>query len=291
MPLPNLLIIGTQKAGTPWLAHLLGQHPDIFMYEEEIHYFDKSFNFSRGLDWYTSHFSDATIERLIGEKTPDYLWTNGHGVEGHLPNVHENIAGALPNAKLIAVLRNPVTRAVSAANHIIRSGRISPFLSVDSLLIGADRHLLERHGVIDYGRYFNHISAYYKHFERQNLLLLTYEEDIVADARAGLRKACDFLGVDRGFEFRDIGHRINSGAGSKIGLSVCHYLPLLRRPVKVIDRYLPPLKNRPSVETVHALHEIYAEENEKLFRLLGRRIEAWAPGTKTDLARASREPI
>jgi hypothetical protein len=42
MPLPNFLIIGAQKSGTSYFAKILSQHPDIFVYKSEIHFFDKS---------------------------------------------------------------------------------------------------------------------------------------------------------------------------------------------------------------------------------------------------------
>ena len=77
--LPNLLIIGAQKCGTTWLARMLGQHPDVFMAEEEIHFFDRAHNFARGTAWYESHFAAAAGQSAVGEKTPDYLWAEGRG--------------------------------------------------------------------------------------------------------------------------------------------------------------------------------------------------------------------
>lgn len=49
MTLPNLLIIGAQKAGTTWLADNLRQHPDIFLTGKELHFFDKGDNFKKAL--------------------------------------------------------------------------------------------------------------------------------------------------------------------------------------------------------------------------------------------------
>lgn len=131
MTLPNFLIIGAQKAGTSWLAYQLEKHPEVYLPKKEIHYFDKEFNYAKGLDWYKSHFDSVTTETAIGEKTPEYLWANGAGWEDHLSNVHKNLFETLPNARLIITLRNPVDRAISALHHIIRSGRISPLHDIN----------------------------------------------------------------------------------------------------------------------------------------------------------------
>jgi hypothetical protein len=276
MTLPNFLIIGAQKSGTTWLAKNLRQHPDIFVAPHEIHFFDKGRNFSKGVSWYEGHFARAKDERAVGEKTPDYLWANGQGVEGHLPDVHRNIYDTLPEAKLIAVLRNPVERAISAVNHIIRSGRVSPLYlyNIDDLLLGNKRDLIEGHGVIDYGRYYRQIKAYQEFFDAAQMLILIFEEDVIQEPASGLRKACAFLGVDPSFQFRDRGRRRNIGS-SKVGLILGHYLPFLRLPFRLVDRYLPATKARPSESVVQRLYRIYEEENGKLFDLVGRRPVSW----------------
>jgi len=102
--LPNVLIIGAQKSGTSWFARLLSQHPDIYFYESEIHFFDKTYNYRKGIEWYKGHFNNAPATKWIGEKTPDYLWANGLGEEGHAQDVHKRIFRHLPDVKLIVKL-------------------------------------------------------------------------------------------------------------------------------------------------------------------------------------------
>lgn len=275
MCLPNFLIIGTQKAGTSWLADMLRQHPEVFMPNHEIHYFNKDFNFSKGIEWYKAHFSEVKHETAIGEKTPDYLRTNGIGVEGHLPNVHRNVHNALPDAKLIVTLRNPVHRVISAVNHIIRSGRISPFHSIDDLLLGNKSSLVEGHGVIDYGKYHRHLMSYLKYFDRSHMLILIFEEDVVQNPSKGLIKVCEFLKIDSSFKFSKMKKRINAFQSSKLCLILNYYTPFFKLITPIADRFLPDTKANPSESVIHKLYRMYAEENEKLFNLLGRRIEAW----------------
>ena len=159
MTLPTFLIIGTQKGGTTWLASQLWHHPDVFQLRREVHYFDRAVNHAKGLGWYERHFDSARGQRAIGEKTPEYLWVGGHG-SGHLPAVHEHVHAALPHARLIAILRNPVERAISQLNHLVRVQHVSPFERIDDLFIGSRQHLVADSGLLDRGRYVHQLRAY-----------------------------------------------------------------------------------------------------------------------------------
>jgi len=275
MALPNFLIIGAQKSGTSWLAHNLRQHPDVFMPEREIHFFDKDYNFKKGIKWYEKHFADSRSEKAIGEKTPDYLWANGIGVEGHLPDVHKNIFEILPMCKLIVVLRNPVERAISAVKHIIRSGRIAPWHNIEDLLFGNKQHLIEGHGVLDYGDYYRQIDDFLKFFNYDQTLILIYEEDIVNNPAEGIAKTCEFLGIDKTFEFAGLDKKRNENRVSWPRVVIGYYVPSLNKILSRFDRYLPIYKIRPSKEVVHKLYEYYKDKNERFFEMIGRRVEAW----------------
>ncbi len=279
MPLPNFLIIGAQKAGTTWLLRQLQQHPDIFLPSQEVHFFDKRQNYEKGLSWYRQFFEDVENESAIGEKTPDYCWTNREGAEGHLPSVHREIHKSLPDAKLILVVRNPVDRAISAVNHLFRTRRLSPKYSMDDVLLGEQRHLVSPHGVIDYGRYHRHIQSYLEVFDPEQLLILVFEEDILEAPAQGLKTTTEFLGVDSSFSFTGLRDRQNPAGVSKTGLYLRYYLPVLSPVVKAVDKYLlgSNYKKRPSETTIRALYELYRPENEALFEFLGRRIPSWTP--------------
>jgi hypothetical protein len=268
--LPNFLIIGAQKAGTTWLARMLRQHPDVYMPASEIHYFDKAHNYRKGLAWYAQHFAGATTERAIGEKTPDYFWANGRGVEGHLSDVHRNIHQTLPDTQLILSLRNPVERAVSAVKHIIGSGRVSPLHSIDDLLLGPKRPLVDGHGVIDYGYYHRQLTAYLEYFDPRRILVLIYEEDIRDNPAEGLRKVCTFLDIDSSFAFNGTRERVNTHHHSFVSLLVSYHAPALRSFSRRVGRRLPKYDPRPSPKVVDALYRLYEPENEKLFALLQR---------------------
>lgn len=275
MALPTFLIIGAQKSGTSWLANKLRQHPDVFIPRGEIHYFDKEFNLTKGIEWYREKFREAAGAIAVGDKTPDYLWTDGCGVEGYMPGAHQRLHRTIPQARLVILLRNPVERAISAVNHIIRTGRISPLHKIDDLLVGKKSHLVEGHGIIDKGRYHRQLQAYRECFASSQMLVLIFEEDVVANATGGLSKVCPFIGVDPSFEFVIDDRKINAFNRSQVGLTVEYYLPFLKRLSRRMERHLPARKAYPSESAVRKLYGIYEQDNEKLFEFLGRRVHAW----------------
>ena len=270
MRLPDFLIIGAQKSGTTWLADQLSFHPDIFMVPDEIHFFDKAQNYCRGLPWYSRHFENAQPRQLAGEKTPDYLWANGDGAEGHLSDVHVKLYQALPSAKLIVVLRNPVERALSALAHLVRTRRIAPSHNVDDLLLGRKHHRIQGHGVISKGFYYRQLMAYARLYNRERILVLIFEEDIAKAPDEGLRRTSDFLGVGpMSAQSSAVVHQ-NASRRSLLRLLADFYFPPARPVSRVIDSLAPAWKPTPTGRAMDELYQTYTAENEKLFRWLGR---------------------
>lgn len=275
MPTPDFLVIGAQKGGTTWLRHHLRAHPAVSMPESEVHFFDKAHHFSNGHDWYEAHFQDAAPNQTIGEKTPDYLWTTRDGAEGHRAGSHERIHDLYPETKLIVVLRNPVNRAVSALNHLIRTGRISPLHPVDELLFG-DHQATAAHGVLAKGFYFRQLQAYLDCFDREQMLILLFEDDVLGASQKTLRRLYEFIGVDPSVPATNTERQQGEHYLSLLGLLLQYYV-LPEDLVKLLDRPLPATKLNPSPDGVLRLYNLYKEENEKLFGLLGRKPPSWLP--------------
>lgn len=111
--LPDFLIIGAPKCGTTSLYGYLVQHPSVLPAMcKEVRFFDQFSH--KPLGWYRGHFPTRWAVRraekdvggrvLTGEATPTYLMLDV------APGRAYDVA---PEAKLIAVLRNPVDRAYS----------------------------------------------------------------------------------------------------------------------------------------------------------------------------------
>jgi hypothetical protein len=111
---PTFLVLGAGKCGTTSLHYLLGQHPDVFTTpEKEPPFFDAEYE--RGLEYYwTRYFSAWKGESAAGESRPAKLY---------LPFVPHRIRAALPGAKLIVILRNPVDRLFSHWAHRYRESK------------------------------------------------------------------------------------------------------------------------------------------------------------------------
>jgi len=111
--LPDFIICGFQKAGTTTIMEVLNQSSNIeltpnitksYVYGDEAHFFD--LHWEKGIEWYKKIFNNNG--KLQGDKTPDYIIEKGF---------IKKMYSVVPNAKLIVVMRNPVTRAYSAYNH------------------------------------------------------------------------------------------------------------------------------------------------------------------------------
>ncbi|NXP38847.1 HS3S4 sulfotransferase, partial [Leiothrix lutea] len=100
--LPQALIIGVKKGGTRALLEAIRAHPDVRAVGTEPHFFDR--NYEKGLEWYRNVMPKTLEGQITMEKTPSYFVTN------EAPRRIHNMA---KDTKLIVVVRNPVTRAIS----------------------------------------------------------------------------------------------------------------------------------------------------------------------------------
>jgi len=102
---PDFLIIGAPKCGTTSLAHTLSEHPEVYIPPiKEIGFFANEEYWGKGVEWYASYFEERGTEVKVGEATPYYLQS---------PKAPRRIFAVCPEARLIAIVRNPVERARS----------------------------------------------------------------------------------------------------------------------------------------------------------------------------------
>ncbi|KAJ8283482.1 hypothetical protein COCON_G00023320 [Conger conger] len=100
--LPQAIIIGVKKGGTRALLEFLRVHPDIRAVGAEPHFFDR--NYDNGLDWYRDLMPKTLEGQITMEKTPSYFVTK---------EAPARIYAMSRDTKLIVVVRDPVTRAIS----------------------------------------------------------------------------------------------------------------------------------------------------------------------------------
>lgn len=177
--LPNFLIIGAEKSGTTWIYERLRRHPQIYMPAvKELDFFGRDRESGRTLEWYEDHFCEAPA---VGEKCPAYMYD---------PTAADQIAQLIPDVKLIASLRHPTDRTYS-----------SYWMSRGVGDIGCSFEKVvreEQEMYVGRGRYGVQLNRYFSHFDRDQLLILIFEE-IMAHPTDSLNRICSFLGVDSTF--------------------------------------------------------------------------------------------
>ena len=171
--LPDYLIIGAKRGGSTTLARRLVATPGVtglFPAREELkgtYYFDV--NYSRGQQWYRSHFPTrkAVGNDLVGEGSPYYL--------SH-PRAAERAAQVVPHAKVIAVLRHPVDRAFSHYRERVKQGveTLSTFeaaLEAEHSRVGGERErMLEDPSYVSW----NHLNFAYRDQSRYGQALASW---------------------------------------------------------------------------------------------------------------------
>lgn len=284
--LPNTLIIGVQKSATSWLAARLSQHPDIFVVPGEVHYFDEERNYSRGAAWYQSFFKNAGAAKIRCEKSGAYFWTNCEGVPGEPMDKPERIKALLPDVKMIIVLRDPVARAYSAWNHMVRGGRIRDRGPAPNFFDPKLAEEIRDHGILTRGLYHAQLQRFLEVFPREQILILMQEVDVIAKPANGLEKACRFLDVDPAFSFDMLTEVENRFKGTRLGnrLSVPLTGPL-HEIAHRIDRYILtrlPIARLPypkgDAGTRAAVGDYYEEDARKLSELIGPLPDNWLGG-------------
>lgn len=208
--MPNFLIIGTAKAGTTSLYSYLRQHPDVYMPEvKEPRFFayaedppamngpgdartDGALEAAYTLEAYRQLFEGATDERAVGEASPNYLYST---------TAPRLIREHLPDARLIAVLRNPVERAYSHFLHLVRSGR-EPLRDFEAALDAEDERIAKgwewSWHYTRMGFYHEQLTRYLEHFDRKQITIRLFE-DFKADPVAFTQELFRILGVDNTF--------------------------------------------------------------------------------------------
>lgn len=191
--LPNFFIVGAAKAGTTSLYEYLREAPGVYMSPvKEPGYFspavpDDYDGKVRDLDGYLRLFRDAGEETAIGEATPFYLWD---------PESPHLIQKAVPEAKIIIMLRDPVERAFS--DYLMMGAHYGfeslPFL--EALQANA-RQRQSKWGMrlyLELGEYSCQVQRYLDVFGESKVKVVLFE-DFKADTRDTVNDVLRFLEV------------------------------------------------------------------------------------------------
>jgi hypothetical protein len=204
-PLPNFLIIGVQRGGSTFLHQQLRAHPEIFMPPWEEGYFDDPFYQQRDERWLRDLFAGSEEFAVRGFRDSQWLAR---------PEALPRIARDLPGVRLLAALREPVSRAVSTYFHYVGLG-LAPVVPLNQglrqLLAGEwDQRYPAAGHILEYSRYGPQIEHLLSLFEKDRFLVLINEE-LRQDPAAGIAEAYRFLEVDPTFDPPTLDEETNLG--------------------------------------------------------------------------------
>ena len=205
--MPDFIIIGAQKCGTTALYDQLCQHPRIIpATTKEVNFFDEKFG--EGAKWYRSHFPLGPYmyyqryvrsqEVITGEASTNYIF---------YPHVPARVRAMVPDAKLIALLRNPVDRAYSHYQHGVKRGGVHTSFEVaieqeETSIFGEKERMIADENYYSWsyqaysykskGIYVDQLEVWSRLFPRENILILK-SEDYFDDPSSVFRQVLDFL--------------------------------------------------------------------------------------------------
>jgi hypothetical protein len=228
--LPNFFVIGAPRSGTTSLYEYLDAHPDIVMSTvKEPDFFARSLLddvHPLGDERVASLQEDAEANAVLNAELNEYLKLFGRAKDqrrrgeasavylGH-PTAAWHLHAYVPDARFVAILRDPVERAFS---HYIHARRI--YAEHGQTAVGAQGQTIDEEWArvvnaafsgelparatsdpevwIRSGFYFEHLTRWYSLFEPEQLTVFLFE-DLVRDAGALMRRTYSFLGVDETF--------------------------------------------------------------------------------------------
>ncbi|KAG5203439.1 hypothetical protein R6Z07M_010596 [Ovis aries] len=183
--LPQAIIIGVKKGGTRALLEFLRVHPDVRAVGAEPHFFDRSYD--KGLAWYRDLMPRTLEGQITMEKTPSYFVTR---------EAPARISAMSKDTRLLVVVRDPVTRAVSDYTQTLSKRPDIP--SFESLAFrNRSAGLVDRSwSAIQIGLYAEHLERWLRHFPARQMLFVSGER-LVRDPAGELGRVQDFLGLKR----------------------------------------------------------------------------------------------
>lgn len=264
---PDFVIVGAMRSGSTSLYRHLVDHPEVDpAATKEIRYFTK--HYERGDDWYRGQFP-VGVGRITGEATPSYM---------HDRTAVDRMAAAIPDAKLIAILRHPAERAWS--HYLMRRSLEQEPRSFAAALEeertaprGSRRPFDDYLSPGQYAEQLEHIST---HYPRERVLVHLFD-DLAREPASVYDATCEFLGIATSVRPPHLDTRVNAHAQYR-SVAVRRLAkrgpPWLKNAVgRVNASHAPPAPLDPGLRA--ELIEHFRPHNRRLAGWLGRDLSDW----------------
>ncbi|NJK48126.1 sulfotransferase [Candidatus Gracilibacteria bacterium] len=291
MKLPNFLIVGVQKAGTTSIYNYLNEHPQVYMSPiKETNFLAKDWETidpeldkkqkTRTFEQYCLLFQNVKDEIAIGEASPNYLF--------HYQTSANRIQRYVPNAKLIAILRDPAERAYSDYLMHVRDCVGYRSLS-EQIKYSAHKSFMLRKGF-----YYEPLKHYINTFGKQQIKIYLYK-DLCQSPFDFMKSIYQFIGVKDSFQ-ANVSKKVQVAQipKNKIVNELLSKPNFIRSSIAKIAKYILPSKSRKnlrqslikfnsqdkkqaplSAEDRQKLIEFYREDILRLQDLIQRDLSFW----------------
>ncbi len=212
----HFIIIGGQRSGTTYLYEILNEHPEVCMsypvrpepkyfLEKKVHDIDKN-------EYYRLFFKNCSKEaKVFGEKSTSYYEKN---------ESPELIYSALPNTKILFILRNPVNRALS--NYFFSRKNELETRSLEEVFllkkpqpqINSKNLSVNPFNYLERGNYLKYIKNYELFFQKNQIRIIIFEEFI--NNLREIQNLYSFLGIDNNYSPLKISNKINASNNEEI---------------------------------------------------------------------------
>lgn len=247
--LPHAIIIGVKKGGTRALLEFLRAHPNVRATGPEPHFFDK--NYEKGLEWYRNLMPQSDSSQLTIEKTPGYFITKD------VPKRIFNMSSAV---KLIIVVRDPVTRAISDFAQIAsKSPKVHS--SFEAMMFKDNKTTVDTsRTLIKIGMYSKHLERWLDYFPLEQFHIVN-GENLVTDPGTELIKIQEFLGLP--IQITHNNFYFNQSRG----------FPCIRKKINKRPHCLDETKGRKhpyiNPKSIHSLQAFFKPYNRKFSKMVG----------------------
>ena len=232
------------------------------------------------LEEYINDF-DYTDNDVIGEICPSYM------LEGAAENLYKHN----PQAKIIILLREPVGRALSNYQHLVRDGReqLDFEHALDAEAGRLDKGWEWFWGIKKNSMYFDAVNSYINIFGRNNVKIIFFE-DFVKDQRSHVDSILEFIGLEGSSsehesiksnksgvvsgKWRCI-HRLVLSEGIVNSLLRRLIPPPLRKKLGAAFKRLTTVKSQLPAETRQNLLLEFSDDLTKLNELVGGNVGNW----------------
>lgn len=246
----HFFIIGAQRSGTSYLYTVLDEHPEVTLARPrrpEPKFFLSASNTEKGRSHYEQTYFGETTASVWGEKSTSYI---------EHPEAASRIAAWYPSARILAVLREPVARAISNYRFSVENGveTLPVWEALNRSEAEVDDYDRSRFSTSPWaylrrGRYVDQLRGWLAAFPREQIYIELFER-LVADVSC-VRAVYGFLSVDDSFRAPSAGSVVNAGDPS-------------------VDTGL-------SEDQLHELHERFEAPNEQLAQELALDLSPWEP--------------